>query len=629
MYRVLYRKWRPQVFADVIGQPQVTKTLSYQIRENRLAHAYLFTGSRGTGKTTCAKIFAKAVNCLHPVNGDPCNECEICRGIDNGTVLDIVEIDAASNNGVDDIRLLRDEVNFTPSQATYRVYIIDEVHMLSIAAFNALLKTLEEPPEHVKFILATTEVHKLPSTILSRCQRFDFRRIEPSCIADRLVEIAKAENASLDYDAAVLIARIADGGMRDALSLLDRCLSVANDVTVDVVSSSAGLMSREYIYDLMDAVAARDTAKCLAILDELHKASCDTERLCVELIDRFRSFLIIKTVAHPENLIVCTAEELERIKASAASFTEEYVLYALGVLAAASEAIRRTQNRRIEAEMALIRLCRPETDVSVTALTARVAELEKELGQLKNGAVIPAPVYAAPAAKPVSAASPSPAPAQRPAEPQPKSAPAPEEPPFEEEAFFDDAPFDDDAPPIDDEPPFDDAPPIAAPQPPVNKQRDFAGFAADKPSSGSFAAKFAAEGTEETDDEPFDFDAFMNAHKDRAGSGNAAEKPADEALPFDGPFEAPPARPQIPAGEAKGSPIDGKTWLQIVLATEKKFAPLIGMLTDSTAVIKGGDILIRLGDNKLRPFINRDYLNRYVGEAARETLGQAYQIKLE
>ena len=225
MYRVLYRKWRPKVFADVIGQPQVTTTIASQVKENRLSHAYLFTGSRGTGKTTCAKIFSKAVNCLNPVNGDPCNECEICRGIDAGSVLDIVEIDAASNRGIEDIRILRDEVNFTPSQAKYRVYIIDEVHMLTIEAFNALLKTLEEPPEHVKFILATTEVHKLPATILSRCQRFDFRRIEPQYIAERLKYVAGEEGAQLSHDAAMLIARIADGGMRDALSLLDRCIS--------------------------------------------------------------------------------------------------------------------------------------------------------------------------------------------------------------------------------------------------------------------------------------------------------------------------------------------------------------------------------------------------------------------
>ena len=310
MYQVLYRKWRPKVFGDVVGQPHITRTLLSEVRENRLAHAYLFTGSRGTGKTTCAKILSKAINCLHPQNGNPCNECEICRGADNGTLLDIVEIDAASNRGIDDIRLLRDESNFTPAQAAYRVYIIDEVHMLTIEAFNALLKTLEEPPEHVKFILATTEVHKLPSTILSRCQRFDFRRIEPKVIAERLMYVAQQENAVLHEDAAMLIARIADGGMRDALSLLDSAISVSAEVTAAVVSDCAGLMGRDAIYELVRAIAAADTAACLSVLDRLHNASCDTERLVTELTTQFRNFLICKTVEHPENLIVCTQDEL-------------------------------------------------------------------------------------------------------------------------------------------------------------------------------------------------------------------------------------------------------------------------------------------------------------------------------
>ena len=632
MYRVLYRKWRPQVFADVIGQPQVTKTLSYQVRENRLSHAYLFTGSRGTGKTTCAKILAKAVNCLHPVNGDPCNECAICKGIDNGTVLDIVEMDAASNNGVDDIRLLRDEVNFTPSQATYRVYIIDEVHMLSTAAFNALLKTLEEPPEHVKFILATTEVHKLPSTILSRCQRFDFRRIEPSCIADRLVEIAKAENAALDYDAAVLIARVADGGMRDALSLLDRCLSVANDVTVDVVSASAGLMNREYIYELMDAVAAKDTAKCLTILDALHKASCDTERLCVELIDRFRSFLIIKTVRHPENLIVCTAEELERIRASSQAFTEEYVLYALGVLAGATEAIRRTQNRRIEAEMALIRLCRADSSDSVAALTARIAELEKELNTLKRNGLPAAPTAvsaAAPTAAPVvaPAAAPTAAPVAAPV-------PATDAEDIPPEEFF----FDDDPPP-EEEPPFEGAPAFAAPAAPAAPAKPsaaFAGFAAEK-TGGTFAEQFAAAG-EDGDDEPFDFDAFMEEHQDRAKAKPAAAVPAPAAAPAQEeglPFDAAPAPRQSAAPsagyaeETEGQPVDGATWGQVILGVEKRFPPMIGTLEDSTARIVGNTLRIRLREENLKLFVNRAYLEKYVNQAAQETLGRQFTIKLD
>lgn len=599
MYRVLYRKWRPKVFADVIGQPQVTKTLSSQIREDRLAHAYLFTGSRGTGKTTCAKIFSKAVNCLHPVNGDPCNECEICRGIDNGSVLDIVEIDAASNRGIDDIRALRDEVNFTPSQAKYRVYIIDEVHMLTIEAFNALLKTLEEPPEHVKFILATTEVHKLPSTILSRCQRFDFRRIEPSAIAERLIEIAHAENAELELDAAMLIARIADGGMRDALSLLDRALSVSLNVTTDVISASAGLMNREYIFTLMDAIADRDTAKCLSVLDELHKASCDTERLCTELLDRFRSFLIIKTVERPGDLLVCTDEELDRIRRSSDRFTEEEVLYALRVLTAASEAIRKTQNRRIEAEMAMIRLCRPDTDNGTEALAARIAALEKEIAQLKKNGVAAAGVSARPAVT-------SP------------------------------------------------APPPDIPAAPDVPKKEFAGFAAEKKTTG-FAEQFAQMAEEETDDEPFDFDAFMQEHSNgkpqTATNGNTApsendgdtDPEEDDVFPFGDddappeegegmslPFDAPEPKPKTAVYEpSEGTPIDAGTWTKIILTTERAFPPLIGALTNSAARIAGKTIFIRFGEKNLSVFVNESILSQYVRKAAAQVLNEEYNIKIE
>ncbi|MCQ2463438.1 MAG: DNA polymerase III subunit gamma/tau, partial [Clostridia bacterium] len=267
MYQVLYRKWRPRVFSDVVGQPHVTKTLASEILNKRLSHAYLFTGSRGTGKTTCAKILSKAVNCLSPVDGNPCNECEICRGIDSGAILDVVEIDAASNNGVDNIRDIRDEVNFTPASCKYRVYIIDEVHMLSDGAFNALLKTLEEPPEHVIFILATTEVHKLPSTILSRCQRFDFRRIPSEDMAERMSYIASRENLTLEHDAAMLIARLADGALRDALSILDQCGTRSKNIDAQLVSDVAGLTGRVYLFELTNAVCKADSAAALDILD--------------------------------------------------------------------------------------------------------------------------------------------------------------------------------------------------------------------------------------------------------------------------------------------------------------------------------------------------------------------------
>ena len=272
MYRALYRKWRPQRFEDVVAQRGIVTALRNQIATGRVGHAYLFTGVRGTGKTTCAKIFAKAVNCLHPQNGDPCGECEICRGIDNGSILDVVEMDAASNNGVDDIRDLRDETAYTPSACHYKVYIIDEVHMLSTAAFNALLKTLEEPPAHVIFILATTEIQKVPATILSRCQRYDFTRIGPEDIAQRVEYIAGQEGLELSGEGAELISRLADGAMRDALSILDTCAGVTAKIDADVVRRMAGVTDRSYLFHISDALEAQDAAAALAQLDSAASA---------------------------------------------------------------------------------------------------------------------------------------------------------------------------------------------------------------------------------------------------------------------------------------------------------------------------------------------------------------------
>ena len=277
MYRALYRKWRPQRFEDVVGQRAIVTALKNQITAGRVGHAYLFTGVRGTGKTTCAKIFAKAVNCLHPEGGDPCGECEICKGIDNGSLLDVVEMDAASNNGVDDIRDLRDETAYTPSACQYKVYIIDEVHMLSTAAFNALLKTLEEPPAHVIFILATTEIQKVPATILSRCQRYDFTRIGPEDIARRVEYIAGEEKLELTSDGAELIARLADGALRDALSILDTCAGVTAKIDADVVRRMAGVTDRSYLFHISDALEAQDAAAALAQLAQL-RHSCEAFR---------------------------------------------------------------------------------------------------------------------------------------------------------------------------------------------------------------------------------------------------------------------------------------------------------------------------------------------------------------
>jgi len=389
VYQVLYRKWRPKVFADVVGQPQVTVTLKNELMAGRIAHAYLFTGSRGTGKTTCAKILAKAVNCLSPVDGDPCGECEICHGVDSGSVMDIVEIDAASNNGVDNIRSLREEANFTPVAAKYRVYIIDEVHMLSTGAFNALLKTLEEPPAHVIFILATTEVHKLPATILSRCQRFDFRRIPPKEIADRLTYVTEHEDAVIDPQAALLIARLADGALRDALSLLDQCLGRSKNVTVEVVNETAGLVGREHLFELTDAIQKHDSGSALEIIDRLHNSSKDMARLCEELSSHFRNLMLIKTMKDAHNMIVVSDAEYENITKQALSIPLPAILHGLDTIQSALEKMYRGGDRRIEFEMAMIRLCSPELDSTTDALVRRLEALER-------GGVRPQPAKAAP-----------------------------------------------------------------------------------------------------------------------------------------------------------------------------------------------------------------------------------------
>ena len=388
MYQVLYRKYRPQVFSDIVGQEHVTSTLSNELKEGKISHAYLFNGSRGTGKTTCARILAKAVNCLNPQNGNPCNECEMCRGIDNSSILDVIEIDAASNRGVDNIRDLTDEANFTPANAKYRVYIIDEVHMLTIEAFNALLKTLEEPPEHVKFILATTEVHKLPPTILSRCQRFDFRRIPVEDIVKRLKFVCAEEGLEIDDSAAALVASIADGALRDALSLLDQCASRSKKITAEVVENAAGMAGKTYLYDLADALNSKDASTVFRMIDDLHNASCDMERLCSELISHFRNLMVVKTVKKADGLIICTQEELKKIGEQSQRFTLENILFCLSQLENTLSNIKRGLSGRIETEMAMVRICSPKLDETNKALLSRVAELELKLSALSQGQVI-------------------------------------------------------------------------------------------------------------------------------------------------------------------------------------------------------------------------------------------------
>ena len=377
MYQVLYRKWRPKTFSDVSGQEHITTTLLNELSTNRLNHAYLFTGSRGTGKTTCAKILAKAVNCLHPVNGNPCGECEICKGIDSGSMLDVTEMDAASNRKIDDIRQIIDEVQFKPSKCKYRVYIIDEVHMLTTEAFNALLKTLEEPPEHAIFILATTEVHKLPQTILSRCQRFDFHRIPPRAIADRLLYVASQEGVTLSDGAALLVASVADGALRDALSLLDRCIAISSDIDEDVVRSAAGLARKTYLFELANCVINKNTAKALEIVNRLYGESKDMARLCDELLSHFRTLMLIKSVKNPRDIIIMADDEFEQAQVQSDYLSLADIVYYMDVLSRAYQNMGRGTGDRTELEMAVVKLSSAELDGTVEALTARVTALEK------------------------------------------------------------------------------------------------------------------------------------------------------------------------------------------------------------------------------------------------------------
>lgn len=619
MYKVLYRKWRPQTFTDVVGQPHITETLANEVRENRLAHAYLFTGSRGTGKTSCAKILAKAINCLSPKNGNPCNECEICRGIDSGAVMDVVEIDAASNRGIEDIRALRDESAFSPAQATYRVYIIDEVHMLTIEAFNALLKTLEEPPEHVKFILATTEVQKLPSTILSRCQRFDFRRISSEDIADRLTYVCSNENAKITRDAAVLIARISDGGMRDALSLLDRCLSVTDDVTAEAVTDAAGIMSKEYLMKMAQAFLAHDTSSALALIDELHKSSCDAERLCSELMNYFRNILIIKTSASPENIIIATDEEMSELKSLAGSFAPAEVFRILNILTDAANAVKKTQNRRIEAEMAVIRICDPTSGVDTDSLIERISALENEIKALNSGSVsFAAPAAKAPAYKePVRTHQPKPE-VKEPTEPRIeqsaaqayKPAEQPEIPPVQ-----DDIPLPFDAPP-EESLPFDDSLPFGE----VDRNNTNSSILDSLPFDDDSADY-------EENDMPFGDDNGDNSSLPFGG-----EDEDDGNLPFgdeSGDENNLPLTEQAGTSTAPdSSQFDMKTWTNIIIETERTCKPLIGMLLNTTAVFNGSVILIRDYNAMLPGLFTQKIFTDAVEKAAKTVTGIDFSVRL-
>ena len=387
-YKALYRKWRPVDFDDVCGQNRITDILKYEVANGKVCHAYLFCGSRGTGKTSCAKILAKAVNCENPINGNPCNKCSACLSIDSGVATDVIEMDAASNNGIDNVRNLKDEISFSPAVLKYRVYIIDEVHMMSGAAFNALLKTLEEPPAYVVFILATTEFNKLPTTIVSRCQRFDFRRISSDVIIDRLMHICQRENISLTNEGARLIARAARGGLRDAVSLLELCAGAKVEINAELVCATIGAGDREGAYRLIEAVGASDFSTVYQIIRETDMSSADISVFWQEIIDSYRDVMVAKCSSRAKEYLDLTDGEYERVRAIAEKFSMAKLSYHTVLLEDALEDMQRANNsKRSIAEIALTRMCDPKLVASAESLAVRVEELEKQISLMKMGAI--------------------------------------------------------------------------------------------------------------------------------------------------------------------------------------------------------------------------------------------------
>ncbi len=441
MYQALYRKWRPRTFDQVVGQAHITDTLKRQVDAGRLSHAYLFTGTRGTGKTTCAKIMSRAVNCEHPVDGNPCNACPACLGIESGAILDVLELDAASNNGVDQIRTLRDEAIYTPAAVRKRVYIVDEVHMLSTAAFNALLKILEEPPAHLMFILATTELHKVPATIKSRCQQFAFKRISPKAIADHLGQVAREENIPLTQPAAGLLARLADGGLRDALSLLDQCSGTDGELTEEAVLDVLGLAGSRQTARILDCVAREDTVGALEELDALYRDGKDMGAFLSELSSLIRDLLIRKTAPEGGQGLLTGGYEEKVIRQLIQQFTAAELVQMMTLIQTAQADLYRSTSRRLDAELCLIRLCDRRLSETTEGLLARLSRLEE---QVARGVVVAR-------------------------QPSVQREVLPEEPPVMEEPFDAPPPWDDIPPPPADDrdlPPWDMDP---VPPPPVRQ----------------------------------------------------------------------------------------------------------------------------------------------------------------
>lgn len=405
MHKALYRKWRPLVFDDVIGQDYIVTVLKNQVATGKIGHAYLFTGTRGTGKTTCAKIFSKAVNCTSHINGDPCLECDICSSIQNGSAIDVVEIDAASHTGVDNIRDIIEESVYLPAVCKYRVYIIDEVHMLSTSAFNALLKIMEEPPAHIIFILATTEVHQVPVTIISRCQRFDFSRISDSLIIEQLLKVADGEGIQLDMDAACVIARLADGGMRDALSLFDQCAGFDNHVTYEVVSKVSGQADKGFIKEMADSICSEDTARALSLSMKAHSSSYSFSFIISELVTFFRDIMVAKSVGVKNGELFKSGTDIALISEYTNKLTMGKIMYCLDTLSDTLNSIGKSSYPNISFEECLIRLCTPSLSGDSDALISRIEKLEQRL--------ISVPTDFSPFSQQIKKEEPTPAPAKK------------------------------------------------------------------------------------------------------------------------------------------------------------------------------------------------------------------------
>ncbi len=641
MYLALYRKYRSKTFDEVISQEHITTTLKNQIKTGKLAHAYLFTGSRGTGKTTCAKLMARAVNCLSPVDGSPCGECEVCKAIADGCP-DIIEMDAASNNGVDDVRALRDEVMYTPVLCKYKVYIIDEVHMMSGSAFNALLKTIEEPPAHVIFILATTEIQKVPATIVSRCQQFSFRRISVPDSTARLCEIAKSENVELEEPAAELISRLSDGGMRDAISLLDQCISVSRHIDENVVRDTAGVAGTDHLFALADCVLNKNAAAALKILDELHDASKDLILLLEELTGHFRNLCMLSAMNMDFSLIPAGSGGRTELANQAEAFTLGEIMRCIDILQESIGRAPKSPRRKTLAEMCLVRLCTPRLDSDTEALSLRLEKLEKKVEGLAGDTPVIMPRAAAP--QPRTAESQADTaqalPKTKPAEQKPAEAkPLPQEKPVQSEQIIrqEKAQTPEEKPKKQDE--QDNAPPSwlfegsGGDTPPFDMPQDgeYPPFDTQQPAEsgeyiGTAQSEIAAQAAENNPADDYDseippFDLDEPAENNEAIVSQPVE-PVPDIPPEPPVTQADYAEPTPPVSQ-QGADMPGGTWAEIIELLPMFLQPIIRQVT-----VRFTDDSILITD--YQPFHYEflkkgDSIDRIVS-AAKEVTGKNYRV---